>query len=154
MIVSARALAANIACPAPTRSSFWERLDELCAARELVEQATFGDPSLAAARDELGSYCASASPPAQRPSPAFAAASDEQRMQMLVELRQAAGAPEWTIAATYAVECSPSRLLEVVARRIAPDNRLYTGAGTAWIVGESVRQACDQNPVREWLPLS
>ncbi|MBN1608519.1 MAG: hypothetical protein JW940_17945 [Polyangiaceae bacterium] len=49
---------------------------------------------------------------------------------------------------------SASRLLELVEQRAVPDDRLRTGAGTAWLLGELVRQACAESSARQWLPQS
>jgi hypothetical protein len=153
-LASTHALAADVTCQTPALSPFWQRLDELCVRRELLEQATFADPALALARDQLVAHCASALPPAQRPPPDFAAMSDELRMRLLVDLGQAVGVPESTLRAAQVFTRSPSALLELVARRAVPDQTLRTGAGTGWLVGELVREACDESGGRAWLPQS
>jgi len=148
------AAAQGLTCRPAAVSRFWDRLDALCAAADRIGAAAPADAATEAARAEVLAYCAAAGAPGARPPPAFAAEPEARRLALLAGVAGLAGLPADAVPAAAELVLQPSPLLDALARRVAPDAALQTGAAGALLVRELSERVCKEAPVREWLPAS
>jgi hypothetical protein len=145
------AFGADLGCRPRETSRFWERLDALCQAGESLGQAEISDAALAAARDEVVAYCGAPAGSGARPAPKFAADASH-REKTVSDLGASAGIAPSAPLPPQIQPRPPARLVELAARRVAPDENLRTGAMTSWLMRDLITRVCDDTHGRQWLP--